>query len=187
MKHFIFAAVLLSSCAHINTPAAFGFSGRQCQAVRSVVCVPDVDMSLEWCTAHVPQAIKLINAAIGHQMLRFDGAIAPNESDVLKRAEDGTIVLWAEKIDALGLTSYTFVKGTDCLGTVIVRLNPELVSGQYEQYADLVVIHELCHTIGAAHTDQGIYRSIMTRAPNLDNSSAHLTQYDIAALQNMYN
>jgi hypothetical protein len=180
----------MMGCAHAPKVApAFGFQAKQCK-VRTVICVPDKDMSEEWCSVHARHSIEAINEAVGAVVLRFGGSIEADPDAVVAAAKKGAIPVWTEKLppNVLGMTSYNFETETACMGITIVRLSLELQAphGSWAHYAQGCLTHELIHALGGGHADVGAFPTIMAPGANMPNSSLEITPFDRAALRAAY-
>jgi hypothetical protein len=200
MKFAVLTSVLLLPTCSAAAPRAVTLStfALQCETTRSVICVDDADLSQAQCQAVIPGVIKQINAAVGRELLRFDGFIT--RAGASNAVRIGAIVveghadlgkaLGRDELQVFGFTpsSMEARDGTVCLTNTLLLLDPRLFT-EWHEFLGGVVMHEMLHAIGIAHSanfSSPTFKSIMAPSATSPSHSETLTPADIYSLHAIY-
>lgn len=180
------AFLSLAACCHAPdarpaAPPAFGFFGLV-HPHRQVLCV---DLTHTQCTA-VADAVDKIDTAVGFELLRHPQAATA--SDPLSLDAEATVVFNddAPNDEYWGATKPQSVHQPCWLGIVSINFNP-LIWQSADLY-EAVVLHELVHSVGAAHAPgdgETVFGSVEMPGWR-PGRPTELTPEDITALQAAY-
>lgn len=151
--------------------------------VRPVYCVDSPD---EFCAA-IFAAVTEMNAMVGREIFHYDGELTKAQSQAVYE-RGGYVVSLVDSLKAFGPgtlgVTFTHVEDNACISRVLTAIDAKFWTARSRADSHITILHEMCHGIGAAHTDpRSSFASPMLPVayPN-----AKFGQLDIRTLRDVY-